>query len=123
MLQFLSKESEVGSTLLKYLQLKKDFHDATAKQISEKIEHFQRLLNAPTVATPIFGCGLDEHLKKQGHGVCIGEAIFLFIISPLDCISSADLVFFIARGLLERVPQAPTTRKILRSFKMESILR
>lgn len=71
MLQFLSKESEVGSTLLKYLQLKKDFHEATAKQISEKIEHFQRLLNAPSVATPIFGCGLDEHLKKQGHGVCI----------------------------------------------------
>lgn len=75
MLQFLSKESEVGNTLLKYLQLKKDFHEATAIQISEKIEHFQRLLHAPSVATPIFGCGLDEHLKKQGHGVCIALPI------------------------------------------------
>lgn len=75
MLQFLSKESEVGSTLLKYLQLKKDFHEATAKEISNQMEHFQKLLNAPTVAAPIFGCGLDEHLKKQGHGVCIALPI------------------------------------------------
>ena len=71
MLQFLSKESEVGDTLLKYLQLRRDFHEATARQISDQIEHFQKLLTAPTVASPIYGCGLDEHLRKQGHGVCI----------------------------------------------------
>lgn len=75
MLQFLSKESDVGSTLLKYMQLKKDFHEASARQISEKIEHFQKQLNSPSVASPIFGCGLDEHLKKQGHGVCIALPI------------------------------------------------
>lgn len=71
MLQFLSKESEVGDTLLKYLQLRRDFHEATARQISDQIEHFQKLLSASTVASPIYGCGLDEHLRKQGHGVCI----------------------------------------------------
>ena len=71
MLQFLSKESEVGDTLLKYLQLRRDFHEATARQISDQIEHFQKLLTASSVASPIYGCGLDEHLRKQGHGVCI----------------------------------------------------
>lgn len=75
MLQFLSKESEIGTTMLRYLQLKRDFHEATAKQISEKMEHYQRLLAGPTVASPVFGCGLDEHLKKQGHGVCIALPI------------------------------------------------
>jgi len=75
MLQFLAKESDVGSTLLKYLQLKKDFHANTARQIDQQIEHFQALLNAPSVASPIFGCALDDHLRKQGHGVCIALPI------------------------------------------------
>jgi len=102
MLQFLSKESEVGSTLLKYLQLKKDFHDATAKQISEKIEHFQRLLNAPTVATPIFGCGLDEHLKKQGHGVCIALPIRTCVcrLIQMDALSEEG-IFRVASSTLK----------------------
>ena len=59
---------KVGDTLLKYLQLRRDFHEATARQISDQIEHFQKLLSASTVASPIYGCGLDEHLRKQGHG-------------------------------------------------------
>ena len=102
MLQFLSKESEVGSTLLKYLQLKKDFHEATAKQISEKIEHFQRLLNAPSVATPIFGCGLDEHLKKQGHGVCIALPIRTCVcrLIQMDALSEEG-IFRVASSTLK----------------------
>ena len=40
MLQFLSKESEVGNTLLKYLQLKKDFHEATAIHKLVRIDFF-----------------------------------------------------------------------------------
>ena len=35
-------------------------------QISEQMEHFQTLLNSPSVASPIYGCALDEHLKKHG---------------------------------------------------------
>ena len=102
MLQFLSKESEVGCTLLKYLQLKKDFHEATAKQISEKIEHFQRLLNAPSVATPIFGCGLDEHLKKQGHGVCIALPIRTCVcrLIKMDALSEEG-IFRVASSTLK----------------------
>ena len=71
MLQFLSKENDVGSTLLKYLQLRKDYHENIARQISEQMEHFQTLLNSPTVASPIYGCALDEHLKKHGGYVAL----------------------------------------------------
>ena len=40
-------------------------------QISEQMEHFQTLLNSPSVASPIYGCALDEHLKKHGGYVAL----------------------------------------------------
>jgi hypothetical protein len=61
MLQFLSKESEVGTTMLRYLELRRDYHEDSAKKISEQIEHFQDLLSSPTVASPIFGCALGKN--------------------------------------------------------------
>ena len=45
MLQFLSKESDVGQLLLKYFELKRDYHASVAERISKQINAFQENLS------------------------------------------------------------------------------
>lgn len=71
MLQFLSKESEVGTDLLRYMQLRRDYHSAAAERISQRIEQFQTLLNSPSVASPVYGYPLEDHLRRSGACVAV----------------------------------------------------
>ncbi len=57
-------------TMLKYLEQRKTYHEDAANKIGQQLSHFQSLINSPSVASPVFGCGLDDHLRKQGK-VCI----------------------------------------------------
>jgi len=100
MLQFLSKESDVGYTLMKYLELRKEYHENIAKQISEQMEHFQTLLNSPSVASPIYGCALDEHLKKHGGYVAFPIRICVCRMIQLDAIKEEGL-FRVASSTLK----------------------
>jgi hypothetical protein len=45
MLQFLSKESDVGQLLLKYFELKRDYHASVADRISQEINAFEDSLS------------------------------------------------------------------------------
>ena len=49
MLQFLSKESDVGELLLRYFELKRDYHASVAERISKQINAFQESLNGKLV--------------------------------------------------------------------------
>lgn len=44
MLQFLSKESDVGQLLLKYFELKRDYHATVAERISQQFNAFEKSL-------------------------------------------------------------------------------
>ena len=44
MLHFLSKESEVGQLLLKYFELKRDYHATVAERISQQFNAFEKSL-------------------------------------------------------------------------------
>ena len=45
LLQFLSKESDVGELLLKYFELKRDYHASVAERISKQMVAFQQSLS------------------------------------------------------------------------------
>ena len=63
-------------------------------QISEQMEHFQTLLNSPSVASPIYGCALDEHLKK--HGGYVALPIRICVCRMIQVIKRC--IFFVVRS-------------------------
>ena len=62
MLHFLAKEGDVGNTMLKYFELKRDYHAQMADQITQHIDQFRASLSA---ISPTFGCDLKTHLDKN----------------------------------------------------------
>ena len=100
MLQFLSKENDVGCNLLQYLQLRKDYHENIARQITQQMEHFQTLLNSPSVASPIYGCALEDHLKKHGGYVALPIRTCVCRMIQLDAMREEGL-FRVASSTLK----------------------
>ena len=56
MLQFLSKESDVGQLLLRYFELKREYHASVAERISKEINAFQESLSGKSIGK--FGTSL-----------------------------------------------------------------
>jgi hypothetical protein len=49
MYNFLSRESEIGQTLLKYFELKRDYHRRAAERIASEEEKFRQLLEQGSI--------------------------------------------------------------------------
>jgi len=61
---FLSRESEIGKTLLKYFELKREYHRQAAERIANEEEKFRQLLE--NAIAPVYGQELSAHLKRSG---------------------------------------------------------
>ena len=61
---FLSRESEIGKTLLKYFELKREYHRQAADRIANEEEKFRQLLD--NAIAPVYGEELCTHLKRSG---------------------------------------------------------
>ena len=60
MLQFLSKESDVGQLLLKYFELKRDYHATVAERISQQFNAFEKVF---VVRLQITESNYNLHIK------------------------------------------------------------
>lgn len=66
---FLAREAEIGKTLLKYFELKREFHRQASERIAKEEESFRKLLESTTA--PVYGAELESHLRRSGSRIAI----------------------------------------------------
>ena len=66
---FLSREGEIGGILLKYFELKREYHRQAAERIANEEAKFRAILEA--AISPVFGSEIEPHLKKTGATIAL----------------------------------------------------
>ena len=66
---FLAREGEIGRILLKYFELKREYHRRAAEKIDSEEEKFRTLLES--AISPVFGSEIDVHLKRTGAQIAL----------------------------------------------------
>jgi hypothetical protein len=63
------REAEIGKTLLKYFELKRDYHRQAAERIDNEEAKFRKLLESATA--PVYGSELESHLARSGSKIAV----------------------------------------------------
>lgn len=66
---FLSREAEIGKILLKYFELKREYHRQAAERLANEESKFRQLLES--AISPVFGAELEPHLNRTGAKIAL----------------------------------------------------
>lgn len=79
---FLARESEIGGLLLKYFELKKEYHRQAADRIANEEAKFRQLIEQ--AIAPVFASDLQVHLQRTNTQIALPIRICVCRLLQLD---------------------------------------